>query len=93
MMRAILLLVWLLGCPFVWGQTTVVSLSSFAYSVNETNASLTIPILDDGLVEGGETFTLCLSNPMGGAGSDTVVTIADNDTAFGFVETNIIASD
>ena len=37
----------------------------FAAGVN--SRVLTIPVLDDGLVEGDETFTVQLSNPSGGA--------------------------
>ena len=49
----------------------------------ETRRTLSVPIIDDSLVEGAETINLALSNPMNGAvlGNPTaaVMTIQDND--------------
>ena len=54
----------------------------FAAGVN--SRVLTIPVLDDGLVEGDETFTVHLSNPSGGAvlgpQSTATLVIHDNET-------------
>jgi V8-like Glu-specific endopeptidase len=56
------------------------------FANGDTAAKLvTIPILEDTLVEGGETFTVTLSAPTGGATlgapSGATVTITDNDVA------------
>ena len=52
-----------------------------------SNKSVSIPILDDSVIEGNETVNLTLSNPTGGAtlGSPgtAVLTIIDNDSATG----------
>jgi len=55
---------------------------------NDTSQSFPLQVIDDGDVEGAETFRLHLSNPQGCAvnpsfrvGDDATVTIADNDTA------------
>jgi hypothetical protein len=49
------------------------------------NKSCTVPVADDALVEGNETFTLALSGPTGGATLGTpataTATIVDNDVA------------
>lgn len=63
--------------------------TSFAQDVGflagETSRSFTIPILDDTLLEGTETFRLLLSDPTGGAvignPSNAVVRILDNEDA------------
>ena len=50
-----------------------------------TSRTITVPVLDDGVVEGAETFTVLLSNPSPaasvrlGSPSTVAVTIADND--------------
>jgi uncharacterized repeat protein (TIGR01451 family) len=53
----------------------------------QTSASFDIPIIDDVYVEGPETFTLTLSNPVGGINlgtpSTATLTITDNDFAPG----------
>jgi uncharacterized delta-60 repeat protein len=134
MTRTVLLLgVWFFLCTNAVGQSTVVSFSSYAYGVSETNDSLAItvlrggdtnldftvdfattngtsaagidymprsgllqfaagvssreiviPILDDGLVEGDETFTVQLSNPSASVGlgwwPNAGVYILDNES-------------
>ncbi len=55
------------------------------FSVGEATKTIIVPIVDDVLAEGGETFTLTLSG-VSGAGlgtSTTTVTINDNDNATG----------
>jgi subtilisin family serine protease len=53
------------------------------FSVGETTKTIIVPVVDDVLVEGGETFTLTLSGVSGaGLGTSTsTVTINDNDNA------------
>lgn len=53
-----------------------------------TQVSIFIPITDDNLVEGNETFTLTLSNPVGGSIGDgeATITIVENDMAVLTVE-------
>jgi lysophospholipase L1-like esterase len=54
------------------------------FAAGETQKTVTIPIVNDTVVENSETINLALSNPIGGAtlGGQTtaVLTIADNDT-------------
>lgn len=55
----------------------------------QRTATFTVPVLDDALVEGPETFTLTLSNPTGGTSvnpalSKATVRIVDDDTAIQF---------
>jgi uncharacterized delta-60 repeat protein len=61
--------------------TAVSGVLSFA--AGETTKNIVIPITDDSLFEGNETFTLTLSTPSGanlGSQSSAVVTIVDNDS-------------
>jgi hypothetical protein len=65
-------------CDFA---TTVGSLT---FAPGETSKTITVPIIDDGHVEGVETFQLLLANPAGavvGATGVAAVTIQDNDAA------------
>jgi hypothetical protein len=61
---------------------------TLTFGVGETNQSISIPILDDQLIETNETILLTLANPTGGLGlgsqSNAVLTILDNDTALRF---------
>ena len=54
----------------------------------EVSKNVLIPVLEDTIVEGDETFNVTLSNPTGGAtiaGTNTAaVTIVDNDVGFSF---------
>jgi subtilisin family serine protease len=60
-------------------ETTV---GTLRFSTGEATKSIIIPIVNDALVEGNETFTVTLSGVTGaGLGTSTsVVTIVDNDT-------------
>ena len=64
--------------------TAVTQTVSFANG-DTANKTVSIPIIDDTLVEGNETVNLTLSNPTGGATlgtpSTAVLTITDNDVA------------
>ena len=54
------------------------------FGPGETTKSLTIPIVNDGLVEGNETFSIALSSPSGmtlASPQLATVTIQDNDNA------------
>ncbi|QLE55149.1 NF038122 family metalloprotease [Nostoc sp. TCL26-01] len=54
------------------------------FAANETSKTIAIPVTDDAIAEGIETFNLSLSNPTGGAAlgsvSSAIATIVDNDT-------------
>ncbi len=52
------------------------------FAAGEISKNITLSIVNDGYVEGNETFTLTLSNPSGmtlGATTTTTITIVDND--------------
>src|SRR6266508_3570350 len=56
---------------------------TLAFAAGETNKTISVPILDDGLVEGHETINLTLSNPTGetilGVQANALLTIQDNE--------------
>src|SRR5262249_5752724 len=57
---------------------------TLTFNDGETSKTLAIPIQDDALSEGDESFGIHLMNPSGvslGGTSDAIVTIADNDVA------------
>ena len=59
------------------------TIQQLRFQPGETQQVVFIPIVDDGYVEGNESFTVSISNPVGGVlGSPTTatVTIQDNDT-------------
>jgi len=67
-------------CDFA---TTVDTLT---FAAGETSKTLQIPIVNDSIKEGDETFSVVLSNPTGaslGTPATAVVTIVDNDTVTG----------
>ncbi|MBI4560081.1 MAG: hypothetical protein HY706_21010 [Candidatus Hydrogenedentes bacterium] len=57
---------------------------TLAFAANETNQSIVVPILNNGLVEGTKNFRVILSNPDGGAvlgtRTNVLVSITDNDS-------------
>jgi len=63
------------------GADYTLTSGTFSFLAGETSAMFVVPILDDTLVEGDETFNLALSNPSPGstlgAQSTAVVTIID----------------
>jgi hypothetical protein len=71
--------------------TSVTQTLTFADG-DATDKTVTIPILDDALIEGDETVNLMLSNPTGGASlgtpSSAVLTIVDNEATSTEICTN-----
>jgi uncharacterized delta-60 repeat protein len=66
------------------GADYIATTGTLTFLDGETSKTISIPILDDGTLEGGsETFSVTLSNPTGGATlgtvAKTVVTIKDDD--------------
>jgi len=59
-------------------------LGQLTFAVGETSKTISIPIVDDGFVEGAENFTITLSNASGatlGPPVSAIITINDNDTS------------
>lgn len=59
------------------------ALGKLSFAAGETSKTFPIFITDDGYVEGNETFTVTLTNPIGGGlgvPSQTTVTIVNNDS-------------
>ena len=65
------------------GSDYVDVVTNLTFAVGEINRTVGVPVLNDGLVEGIETFQALLSNPSGGAvlgpRADATVRITDND--------------
>lgn len=64
----------------------LITLGTLPFAVGETTKTISIPIVDDVYVEGNETFTITLSNPVGatlGTPSSATLTIIDNDSSAG----------
>jgi uncharacterized delta-60 repeat protein len=66
------------------GADYITTSGTLTFLDGETSKTISIPILDDGTLEGGtETFSIILSNPTGGASlggiTKSVVTIKDDD--------------
>jgi hypothetical protein len=60
------------------------TVGTLRFAAGEGSKTVFIPLVDDGYVEGPESFTIRLSNPVGtslGATSTATVTITDNDSA------------
>ena len=75
----------------VAGVDYVTTTGTLTFTPGETEKTFNIPMLEDTLVEGNESFSVLLSNPIGaqlGNPSVATVNILDNDTAFGFSSTN-----
>lgn len=61
----------------------VTSLGTVRFAAGESSKTITIPLINDLLVEGNETFTITLSNAIGatlGTPAAATVTILDNDS-------------
>ena len=62
------------------------SVGTLTFAPGETSKSVSIPFVDDAYAEGGESFTITLSNPTGaavGSPGSATVTINDNETVNG----------
>ena len=74
------------GSATAGSDYTAVS-QAVSFAVGETSKTVSVPILEDSLVEGAETVSLTLSSPSSGATlgspSAATLTIQDNDTASG----------
>ena len=64
------------------GADYTVTSGTLSFADGEASKTITVPILDDAVYEGNESFTVTLSNPSSGTiGTATAtVTIVDNDT-------------
>ncbi len=51
------------------GSDYTATSGTLAFAVGETEKTVSVPVLDDSIDEGEETFTLTLSNPQGGNGA------------------------
>jgi Calx-beta domain/Metallo-peptidase family M12B Reprolysin-like len=70
---------------------TAVATTQLTFNAGETNKSITIPILDDAVVESPETIRINLGQPAGatlGSVSVTVLTINDNDSVVAMAATS-----
>lgn len=62
------------------------TIGTLHFAAGETLKTITIPLVDDSYAEGGESFTITLSNPAGavlGTPSSATVNITDNDATNG----------
>ena len=79
------------SCAITNGQASarcdyVPTFCAAQFAAGESSKTVTIPIIDDSLVEGPETFTVSISNGSGtslGAQTTATVTIIDNDSSNG----------
>ncbi|MBI4324261.1 MAG: hypothetical protein HY674_03265 [Chloroflexi bacterium] len=71
------------------GFTYVLTNGTLAFATSETNQTIVVPILNNGLVEGTKTFRVILTNATGGAvlgtRTNATVSITDNDVGVRFV--------
>jgi len=79
------------GCNIVSGQASsrcdyLTTLGTLTFAAGESIKSINIPLVDDAFAEGAETFTITLSNAVGGTlgvPSSESLTINDNDSSNG----------
>ena len=77
------------------GADYVATNGTLTFGPGVTNQNIVVSIINDTLVEGDETFTVGLQNPVGGslgAQTTTTVTIVDDDSAlqFSLTATNVL---
>ena len=79
------------------GSDYVAASGTLTFGPGETTKTLTVSVVDDSSVEDNETVNLTLSNPTRGATlgttSTAVLTIANNDVSFRFVDSNSSVSE
>lgn len=73
------------GGSAITGTDFTLSTTTLTFSVTDTMKTITIPVTNDALIEGNETFILGLNNPTNSAllraDSNTTITILDDDIA------------
>jgi hypothetical protein len=78
------------GTAVAGSDFTAVANAQLTFAAGETNKVITVPILDDSVVESPETIRLNLGQPAGamlGAVTVTTLTIADNDSSLAMAAT------
>ncbi len=74
------------------GSDYTTAAGTLSFAPGETQKIITVPVIDDSIAEGDETFSASLSNPSAGAAlgdpNTTTVTINDNDGAGSTVQFN-----
>lgn len=78
------------------GLQYLATIGKLSFDVGETNQTIVVPIVDDGLAQGPKIFRVILSNPSAGAGlgtrSNATINIADNDVGVQFqFATSVVA--
>ena len=62
------------------------TIGTLQFAAGETSKNISIPVVDDALVDGNETFSISLTSPVGatiGTIPSATITITDNDTVAG----------
>jgi len=81
--------------PLTAGATNYTTTAGIvSFSANQTNQTVTVPILNDGVIEGTRTFSLELISASGGAWFGTnlscIISIVDTNTAPRFIGTPVL---
>ncbi len=75
------------------GQDYSAITGTLTFAPGETSKTLTVPVIDDPVFEGAETFTLELSNPVNTSVSKPVTTVTIVDDGSGSVPPEVIPTD
>ncbi|MGR6775926.1 Calx-beta domain-containing protein [Sphaerotilus sulfidivorans] len=75
------------------GQDYSAITGTLTFAPGETTKTLTVPVIDDTVFEGAETFTLELSNPVNTSVSKPVTTVTIVDDGSGSVPPEVIPTD
>ncbi len=82
---------------YIGKTNTASTTNTLVFADGELFKTFTIPILEDTLVEGDETFSVALFGPSAGAQlaspSNAIVTIVDNDSSLSFSSTNYVVDE